>query len=312
MATAPRQRFSDPDAFNAAIAAASRGARAAPLKQTDFQIDLSLAQLPRTALFMVEPTNVQAARPASGDLWSLAIPVTGGFSANVGGRGRHRDFGSGDLHLLHEDRDFGLRAAGSSQILVANVLSNDLRKKAADLACAGTGELAEVISAASPDGGALQRFALHLWRELEGPGGLWDCPLALAEMEDALVSLLASAASPKRSDTKSRTTLATMRRVEEFLMQHLTRPVTRPELAAAAGVSIRTVSRGFQHQYGVGPLAWLKARRLEAAQRELRAAARGEMSVTEVALRYGFDHLGRFAADYRRRFGETPSETLRK
>jgi AraC-like DNA-binding protein len=58
-------------------------------------------------------------------------------------------------------------------------------------------------------------------------------------------------------------------------------------------------------------MAWLKARRLEAAQSELTEAVHGEVTVTAVALRYGFENPGRFAAEYRQRFGEYPSQTLR-
>lgn len=58
-------------------------------------------------------------------------------------------------------------------------------------------------------------------------------------------------------------------------------------------------------------MAWLKLRRLEAAQTELREAVPGEVTVTEVALRYGIENPGRFAAEYRQRFGEYPSQTLR-
>lgn len=300
------------DEFNAAMAAAIGGACVRPLERSAFHVDVSLAQLPRTAMFMIEPSNIAAARPANGDLWSVSIPLRGGFSALVGGSGRYRDFDADNFHVLHKDRDFGLRTTRSTRVLVTTLLSDDLTGKATALAGARTGELGEVVLAASAAGSSLRRFALHLWTELQRPGGLWDCPVALAEMEDALVSLLAFAASAPGFDAATRPAQSTLRRAEDFLMQHLTRPVTRPELAAAAGVSIRTVSRGFHERYGIGPLAWLKLRRLEAAQRELRSMAPGETSVTEVALRYGFEHLGRFAADYRRRFGETPSATLRK
>ena len=59
------------------------------------------------------------------------------------------------------------------------------------------------------------------------------------------------------------------------------------------------------------PLQYLKHCRLEAARRELSSAERDQTTVTEVALRYGFYHLGRFSGLYRETFGELPSETLK-
>jgi transcriptional regulator GlxA family with amidase domain len=131
----------------------------------------------------------------------------------------------------------------------------------------------------------------------------------MAEMEDCLVSLFSLAAFT--SDAGSVAHLAAVRRAEDYLLRHLTRPVARSELARAAGVSIRTISRGFREHHGVSPMVWLKERRLEAAQSELRDAVPGEVTVTDVALRYGFENPGRFAAEYRQRFGENPSQTLR-
>lgn len=157
----------------------------------------------------------------------------------------------------------------------------------------------------------MTRFAHHFWTELQRPGGLWDCATAMAEMEDCLVSLMALAGSAPDANASSVARIATVRRAEDFLIQHLTKPVTRSELAADAGVSISTVSRAFRERHGVGPMGWLKERRFEAAQRELCAAVPGEVTVTQVALRYGFENLGRFAAEYCHRFGENPSKTLR-
>jgi AraC-like DNA-binding protein len=261
-------------------------------------------------LFVIKSTDNWAARPATGDFLSVTIPVRGGFSAVVGGTGRYRDFGTGEFHLLHEDRDFSYRSRGTNQVLVANILSDDLRQKTEALVGSRTGQPAEVISAASPEGGALMRFTFQLWAELQHPGGLWDCPTALAEMEDCLVSLFSLASSAP--DSGSAAHRSTLRRAEDFLIQHLTKPVARSELARAAGVSIRTISRGFRERHGVSPMAWLKERRLEATHSELRDAVPGEVTVTDVALRYGFENPGRFAAEYRQRFGENPSQTLRR
>ena len=55
----------------------------------------------------------------------------------------------------------------------------------------------------------------------------------------------------------------------------------------------------------------LRAARFERARDELRRSE-PEATVTDVATRWGFDHMGRFAVEYRRRFGESPSQTLGK
>ena len=58
-------------------------------------------------------------------------------------------------------------------------------------------------------------------------------------------------------------------------------------------------------------MGFLKAQRLNAAYGKLLAAEPESTSVTDVALRYGFNHLGKFAIEYKRTFRESPSKTLR-
>jgi AraC-like DNA-binding protein len=90
--------------------------------------------------------------------------------------------------------------------------------------------------------------------------------------------------------------------------------VTVSEIAAALGVSARSLQIAFKGFLGVSPLQYLLARRLQFAQRELAAGPRGhrKSAITEAALSQGFDHLSRFAEHYRRLFGELPSQTLRR
>src|SRR5262249_35473370 len=80
---------------------------------------------------------------------------------------------------------------------------------------------------------------------------------------------------------------------------------TLVDLARAAGVSERRVRRAFRDQVGVPPTTYLRTRALQAAQAELLA---GE-SVSRAATDFGFAHLSRFAAEYRKLFGELPKET---
>src|SRR5262249_42654076 len=83
------------------------------------------------------------------------------------------------------------------------------------------------------------------------------------------------------------------------------------QLAPIAGVSARTLQRQFTDFLGKSPHAvWLDIG-LEQARQALLQGAPGE-KVRDVAGRCGFAHFGRFSVEYRRRYGETPSSTLKR
>jgi transcriptional regulator GlxA family with amidase domain len=87
-------------------------------------------------------------------------------------------------------------------------------------------------------------------------------------------------------------------------------PLTLPELAQLVGCSPRSLQEGFRRYVGVSPMAYLRDVRLGRAHQELLACTPGERSVADIAHRWGFQHLSRFAADYRRRYDQSPSCTL--
>ena len=84
------------------------------------------------------------------------------------------------------------------------------------------------------------------------------------------------------------------------------------ELASLLGVTERSLQRGFRDVVGTTPKAYIQAQRLTAVRRQLRTADASRIRVADVANECGFWHLGQFAADYRRHFGERPSDTLRR
>lgn len=84
------------------------------------------------------------------------------------------------------------------------------------------------------------------------------------------------------------------------------------DLALALRVPRRTLERAFHEMLGVGPAHYLRTRRLAAVRAILRNADPQTTRVTDVALDHGFWELGRFAVEYRRAYGEKPSETLQK
>jgi transcriptional regulator GlxA family with amidase domain len=87
--------------------------------------------------------------------------------------------------------------------------------------------------------------------------------------------------------------------------------VSMGKLARFTGVSQRTLHEGFRKHRGYSPMQFLREQRMQRVRQELSEAA-GETSVTEVALNWGFSHLGRFSLYYAERFGEKPSVTLAK
>jgi len=94
-------------------------------------------------------------------------------------------------------------------------------------------------------------------------------------------------------------------------MDRLHEPWSVDRIASALGLSTRTLHRVVRREFGVSPMLLLRKARLAQARSELDAPGPGA-TVTTVALDCGFTHLGRFAQEYARQFGEPPSETLRR
>jgi transcriptional regulator GlxA family with amidase domain len=104
---------------------------------------------------------------------------------------------------------------------------------------------------------------------------------------------------------------AAIRRVVEAMRAHPGRPFTVADLAAIAGVSIRSLQESFRRYVGMPPMTYLRHLRLARVHEHLHQADPALHTVTEIAYRYGFTHMSRFAAEYRTRYGIPPRETLR-
>jgi transcriptional regulator GlxA family with amidase domain len=97
----------------------------------------------------------------------------------------------------------------------------------------------------------------------------------------------------------------------DLMHNHPEQPWTTASLARGVAVSARSLQEGFQRSAGVPPMRYLREVRLNRVHDDLQAATPDAVNASQVARRWGFLYLGRFAADYRDKFGQTPSETLR-
>ncbi|BDI23704.1 helix-turn-helix transcriptional regulator [Herbiconiux sp. L3-i23] len=96
----------------------------------------------------------------------------------------------------------------------------------------------------------------------------------------------------------------------DYMDQQSGEPITVNDVAAHAGLSLRSLQDQFRSVLETTPGAYLRRLRLEGARADLLIGDRSFESVAAVAQRWGFRHPGRFSSDYSRAFGELPRETL--
>ncbi|MGW6413259.1 AraC family transcriptional regulator [Streptomyces vinaceus] len=145
---------------------------------------------------------------------------------------------------------------------------------------------------------------------------MWH-PMVAAPLQEALLGgLLLTLEHPLREELElgrsgARAPAGAVKRVIDAIHAHPQEPFTLTELASIARVSVRRMQEAFQVHLGVSPMTYLRNVRLARVHEELQNADANELQVKDVAIRWGFSHFGRFAGQYRSRFGVTPSQTLK-
>lgn len=138
-------------------------------------------------------------------------------------------------------------------------------------------------------------------------------PLLLAQLEQLVATTFLELHPPIQAEKLRRLEKILprpIRLVEQYLHEHADQPIRLEQLAVVAQTSVRSLHAGFQEYCGISPMQYLRQIRLERARFDLSQPS--SASITEVALGWGFMHLGRFSVEYKRRFGESPSQTQKR
>ena len=163
---------------------------------------------------------------------------------------------------------------------------------------------------------AFMRALELLQSELRRPDGMAQSEALAARMAQlARTALLVSQphnytdelTTPQRPAAPS-----TIQRAVELIEARPEGVVTVADLARAACLSVRAVEDGFKKHVGIPPMAYVREVRLARVHADLRAADAHSATVAQIAHRWGFAHLSRFTAAYRRKYGVLPSHTLRQ
>ena len=159
------------------------------------------------------------------------------------------------------------------------------------------------------------RMAQRLFDDWSTLGPLYLLPSLSRDMEFLLIKALLLAQPNNYSAELHEEAMPHcpeyVRRACRFIVDNARQDLRLEDIEAVAGVSRRKLYDTFRTHTGFTPMAFLKHCRLEGARAALlRATPRA--NVSSVALDWGFSHFGRFASEYRTRYGESPSETLGK
>jgi AraC-like DNA-binding protein len=135
-------------------------------------------------------------------------------------------------------------------------------------------------------------------------------PLVTEQLAGAITTAFVLAAVPDEDAGSSASRPRIVKRVLDQMYEDPSRPWTAGEMAAVAGVGIRRLQEGFREFVGTSPRQCLVDIRLGRVREDLQRDNHG-YTVADLAMNWGFTHTGRFAAAYRQKYGESPSETLR-
>ncbi|MYW62630.1 helix-turn-helix domain-containing protein [Streptomyces sp. SID8379] len=145
---------------------------------------------------------------------------------------------------------------------------------------------------------------------------LLEHPLVAAPLRDAVLNgLLLSAGHTYRDQVEhpvGELRPTPVKRAMDAMRERPEHPFTTAELAAQARVGVRWLQEAFARYVGMPPMAYLRSVRLERAHADLLVADSHVTTVSDIAYRWGFGHLGRFAEQYRTKYGQVPSRTLRE
>lgn len=169
----------------------------------------------------------------------------------------------------------------------------------------------ELISLSTAGQVALEQV-VNRWLQSTGSAAAPDPEAMRQRVLQEVLEVVTTSDGSQASSTDRVRAFQVCRMAREYVKAHLADDSlpTIVDICRYVGVSERALQYAFRAYADRSPLAYLRLCRLNQVRGGLSQPATQATTVTEVATRHGFFHLGKFARDYRLHFGEPPSETL--
>lgn len=157
--------------------------------------------------------------------------------------------------------------------------------------------------------------AMHIARRLQPIGGI--APALAVEICESLLTAYVNALFDAPTVRKAESSSAERRHhdliaaCDRLMLSNSEAHVGLAEIARRSGYSLRSLELIFRHGVGMTPKRWFMIARLNGALRDLLTCDQ-TCTVSDVATKWGFQHMSRFAQYYRKAFGELPHDTLNR
>jgi AraC-like DNA-binding protein len=286
-------------------------------RSKQFNVQIEGVDLPNTLIHYVQCSGatIEGSRPENH--YVVNLPVSGCMEATVRGKSIVCDPYHGAIFCRPIAPETTLRhrkpAAGLylrlSQTAIMRQLGALLGEPATTLP-----EFAPTIDLGGGYGRSLAHQVLLAVKAFKQKGATLSDGISVSEFEDWIVEKLLISQphdySAAIQRTERRILPGDVRRAIDFMRANLGAPIGIAEIVQASGISGRTLFAHFRDYHGISPIRYLRNARFDKV-RDALMRARPEQSITEIAMACGFSHMGRFSVEYRRRFGESPSESRR-
>lgn len=287
-----------------------------PRDTDDFQVHSHVIRLGPLTVGRLQIAGPMGLTAAGLDGYHITLPLTGSVHAWQAGHTVTAD--PGRAAVFRPGADVRSRhLVGMAQLDVKidqTALEEDLEALLGH-PIMGPIDLPPAMDVARGPGRAWSRLVRLAWDDSTDPRGLLHEPLIAEQLRHGILGgLLMSTPHRYRHELNNPAPCGpprAIRRVVDAMQDGPERRFCVTDLAAIAGMSVRSLQEGFRRYVGLPPMAYLQQVRLDRAHQALLAEHPHRVTVAAVAHRWGFTHLGRFACAYRSRYGVSPSDTLR-
>lgn len=250
------------------------------------------------------------------DRISINFPISG--SGKMTQRGDCLDISASQGIVINSNEPFKLDLrgyGGVALILRQEKLRQLARSLIGDEADRIDLQMEKIVDLTMPAGRTLKNAVLYAMNEMDGDVWALNNAISRTNLENyLLMQLITVHPSSFREALEAGANPVIMprnlKRARDYIHGHAHEKITPEDLATYAGCSYRSLQDIFGKALGVSPMTYVQRIRLEGVRSDLLDADCQQTTVAEIAGRWGFSHMGRFALFYKKQFGVSPSDTL--